>query len=153
MQRLGKAVDRTRAHTDVSILEFFLDSSEKALLSQVRWAKENLGVTYELYMNLLSIEQARFCNWVQGKATLTVGQRGTLAEVGMLQLHLLSVYGFNLDKVRTMCEYVVPDAVSSSFHAPPWTGTSINKYLLRHGKEGIKTIRDWFQALRFADPS
>jgi len=135
------------------VKSFFQNDTESALISQVQWLQNEVGLSDQFFSHLLNVEEDAFCTWRAGKGVLSEEQQHTLKEFWQTMLHLLSFLNFDLNRLSVMLEHV-DDTKTYAIKLPfaqPWIGTSLKAYLELQGTAGIRKVNQWVQSLRFGD--
>jgi len=123
------------------------------VLSAVNWLQENLSFSDEYLAQLVGAPQEVFCQWKRGEATLTSSQVQTLEKFSTAMNRLLSFFSFRRDLMLRVLEFHSDSyQIRWNSFTPPWVGTSLKDYLLRHGGRGIDEVDSWVQSLKFANP-
>jgi hypothetical protein len=135
----------------ITIHDFFQEDSEDALRSQVQWQGQHLGLGDRFFAKLLREDPRRFSSWRKHEDVLAGGKEDVLRDWWRTVLHLLSFDNFDLEKVRVLLEWRPPQKSRSVF-SPPWSGSSLKKYLEDHGPDAIPDVSRWIESFRFGDP-
>ena len=126
------------------------DVHDPDVLSAVCWLQEHLPFSDEDLAQLLGVSTEVFGEWKTGAQTLTDSEIETLEDLSLAINRLLSFYGFRRDLMVTILEFHSESPIQRSRFTPPWVGTSLKDYMLRHGAKGIAEVDDWLQKIRSA---
>jgi DNA-binding transcriptional regulator YiaG len=128
-------------------------NNDLALLAQIRRLQEELGISDEFFAHLLGIQVDEFVQWKAVDHKLSRGQTERLEKLTEVMSHIRSFLGYDLDRVRTMLEYVSDNKVATASlpFTPPWIGTSLKEYLENNGARGLERVNYWIQSLTFAN--
>jgi hypothetical protein len=135
--------------------DFFQDDSEDALRSRVEWLEAEVGLGTPFFGRLLRTDEGAFTAWKERRAALPNGAQVGLRELWDLMVHILSFVNFDTTLARRMLEHVAQAAGPERgvSDAPPWTGSSIKRYLETRGLGGIDDVSYWVTSFRFGAPS
>jgi phytoene dehydrogenase-like protein len=137
-----------------SVPDFFQEEGEGALRSQVDWLEQHLGLGNTFFAKLLREDPGIFSRWRTASGTLAGDKQAILRDWWHTVLHLLSFQNFDEQKLRTMLEQAAPGrprAAPSGF-SPPWSASSLKKYLEDRGPDAIREVDRWVESFRFGDP-
>lgn len=137
----------------MTVESFFREDTESALVSQVQWLQEHLGISDNFFSKLLDVEAWEFYEWRSMRGSLSETKQDRLREFWQMILHLLSFYNYETELARKLLEYKVESEEKNYQppYAPPWLGTSPKAYLEVNGSGGIQRINEWVLSFRFAD--
>ncbi len=122
------------------------------VVSAIDWLQENLSFSDEYLAQLIGARQELFSEWKRGGQTLTNSQVQKLKNLSTAMNRLLSYLNFRRDLMMRMLEVHFDDyQMQRTSSTPPWLGTSLKDYLLRHGGKGINEVDSWVQSLRSAN--
>jgi hypothetical protein len=134
-------------HADLIIPDVY----DPDVLSAVRWLQEHLPFSDEYLAQLIGASPGLFSEWKTGAQALTDSQMETLENLSLAINRLLSFYGFRRDLIVSVLEFHSDSPIQRSRFTPPWVGTSLKAYMLRHGAKGIAEVDDWIQTIRSAN--
>ena len=127
------------------------DVSDPDVLSAVRWLQEHLPFSDQYLAQLIGVSPEQFSEWKTGAQTLSDSQMETLENLSLAINRLLSFYGFRRDLIVSVLEFHSDSPIQRSRFTPPWVGTSLKDYMLRHGAEGIAEVDSWLQEIKSAN--
>ena len=121
-------------------------------VSAVIWLQEHLEFSDEYLAKLVGVRQELFSQWKKGEQTLTTSQIRKLKLLSTAMTRLLSFFNFRRDLMMRILEFRYDDyQVRRTNFTPPWLGTSLKDYMMRHGVSGIDHVDSWVQNLRSAN--
>jgi hypothetical protein len=121
-------------------------------LSTVNWLQENLSFSDEYLAQLVGVREELFSAWKRGEHTLRNSQVQKLKTLSTTINRLLSFLNFRRDLMMRVLEFHSKgNEVRRTRCTPPWLGTSLRDYLLRHGRPGIDEVDHWVQSLGSAN--
>jgi len=150
----GPPIDDERTF-GFSVPDFFQETGEDALRSQVQWLEQHLGVSDLFFARFLRAPEPSFRDWRLDRGALAVGQQNGLEELWRTVLHLLSFADLDGQRVRGLLERpILPQSESDRRHplAPPWSGSSLKSYLEERGADGLPDVDRWVTGFRFGNP-
>jgi hypothetical protein len=137
---------------ELHVPSFFLETSNEALIDQVRWLRKTAGISGDFFVDLLKMNEEHITAWMQRKKPLSPHNRETLQSLWKLMLHLLSLFDYDVERVTKALEIVAKaDSELGKRPAPPWLGLSIRAYIAKRGRPAIEETCRWVEGLRFAD--
>ena len=121
-------------------------------LSAVNWVQEHLSFSDEYLAQLVGISQELFSQWKRGEEKLTSSQVQMLESLSTAMTRLLSLFNFRRDLMTRILEsHFDSYQIQRTKFMPPWLGTSLKDYMLRHGGRGIDEVDSWVQRLKSAN--
>ena len=135
----------------IEVESFFTETSDKALVAQVRWFQSCLHVNDDFFSDMLNLEGRTFSRWKYGEGYLSNDKQKLLNEFWEMLLHVMSFYDYDLTSVRELFQSEASRSSAVSPLDPPWTGTSLRNYLEKTGPSSIREANRWIQTLRYAN--
>jgi len=134
--------------------DFFQEETEPALRSRAEWLDDKLGLDSRFLSKVLKEPEATVTRWINRRSHLGSDSKGIFQEFWYVILHLLSHYNNDEKRVRQLFEHLVPSNAREvpSPLAPPWSGSTLKRYLEDRGVKAVKEVNEWIMSFRFGDP-
>lgn len=128
------------------------DAIGEDVFARLNWFVEHLGLRSDFFSGLLDLPPEDLKQFASGSAVPTDSQLDILHKFYDTMSHILSWRNFELVEVRELLNLALPPAEGSTIGSlPPWSGTSLLRYIQNEKVTGMERVDRWVSKMRFGD--